>query len=230
MIFPIQKINELINSIKPFEGIMSIWGDFGVGKTTLALQTAINTAKSKKKALLIYTKPRIPDEKLRGFLGNVKEKDSESLVLLNVIDFNDLNRILFNLEFLILKSKQETESPLELIVIDSLTDLYRLELDRDKKEKNVRLNYILNQILATLTYINQNYGTKILIVNELSRVTEENITIETESGGKVMDYWIQYSLKINRTEVVGEREIVFSSMNEKGTKKFHCKLTENGFQ
>ncbi|MBA7687531.1 hypothetical protein ES703_95995 [subsurface metagenome] len=64
MKFPTLELNKWINSIKNLKGIFSVFGDFGVGKTTFALQTAINTAKIGKRVIYIYIKPNFPSEKI----------------------------------------------------------------------------------------------------------------------------------------------------------------------
>ncbi|GAH28813.1 unnamed protein product, partial [marine sediment metagenome] len=40
MQFPLTKVNEFFKVTDVEEGIISLWGDFGVGKTTLSLQTS----------------------------------------------------------------------------------------------------------------------------------------------------------------------------------------------
>ena len=58
MIFPTPQIqNLLIQNDEPLEGIVSIFGDIGVGKTTFSLQTAINAVNQNKKVVYIYSKP-----------------------------------------------------------------------------------------------------------------------------------------------------------------------------
>ena len=56
MQFPLSKISEFFKPIDIKEGIYSVWGDFGVGKTTYSLQTAKLYALKKRKILFIYTK------------------------------------------------------------------------------------------------------------------------------------------------------------------------------
>ena len=56
MIFPTKKLHELFINHSPLRGIFSVYGVFGVGKTTFALQTGINAAKSGKEVLYLYSK------------------------------------------------------------------------------------------------------------------------------------------------------------------------------
>lgn len=229
MKFPTQKLNLYFKNTDPLKGIISIWGDFGVGKTTFALQTAINTAKMGKQVLYIYTKPNFPSEKI-SMIQKDSFKKLVNIIFIQTNNFHELNSIVFNFEFLILKFLQERNFNLNLIVIDSLTDLYRIELNKEKKEKNYNLNYQLNQILATLYYINEIYSIEIMIINEISRKNFNNQIIEVQSGGKVMNYWVDFSIKITRIEKLNERKFILTKDSEIELDKFTSYLTGNGFK
>ena len=227
MNFPTPRLNELISSN---EGIASIWGDFGIGKTTFALQTAIYTAKQDKEVLYIYSKPNFPSKRLGSLLKEESPDLLKNIKFIRITDFNELITLIFNLEFLILNNLKEKSKSLNLIIIDSLTDLYRLGLNSDKKEKNVNLNYQLNQILATLYYLLETYGTEILIINELSRKYIDDTVVATQSGGNPMNFWITNSIKIERTDILNIRKIIIKKVRENKIFEFSAELTKNGFE
>jgi len=224
-IFP--RLSEIIESP---EGIISVWGDFGVGKTTFALQTAINTSNQGNNVIYIYSKPNFPSVRIGSILKDNLKKVLNNIVFIRTTDFTDLYNIIFNLEFLILDNLKEKAKSFGLIIIDSITDLYRLELTREKKEKNVSLNFQLNQILANLSYIFETYGIEVLVVNELTRKSYNDQTEEVQSGGNVMDFWVSYSIKIERTERLSVRNLTVRKHRE--NKKFELSsiLTNNGFE
>jgi len=228
MKFPISKLNAIIRKINADKGIFSIWGDFGVGKTTFAIQTALNTVKFNEKVIYIYSKPNLPYEKLLS-LSKGSEEVLDRIVIIKPLNFKDLNNIIFNLEFLILKKEKEIDSPYKLIIIDSLTDLYRIALNRDKKETNYNLNYQLHQMLANLSYLNELYNVEILIVNETTKVRINDHFIDKQSGGQVMDYWISTDIKIERTENVSNRHIFLTTHQENSLVKFESIITKKGF-
>ena len=228
MKFPTLEINAFLRNIDNYKGIFSVWGNFGVGKTTFALQTAINTVKDKKKVIYIYTKPNLPSEKIIT-LSNSSEEILDRITVIKPMDFEDLNSIVFNLEFLILNNIDNKDNQLKLIIIDSITELYRLELNTDKKEKNYNLNYQLNQILANLTYLNETYNIEILIVNEVSRKKFDDQLTEVQSGGKVMEFWANYNLKITKTSKLNERKFILTKYPENEIIEFTSILREYGF-
>ncbi|MHA1146946.1 MAG: hypothetical protein ACTSR8_01745 [Promethearchaeota archaeon] len=234
MKFPTTRLNELIDTNTPIEGIISVWGDFGVGKTTFALQSAINNAELQKSVIYIYSKPNFPSEKVYRLLQVNNEQMAkeilDNIIFIQSLDLNDLNTIIFNLEFLILNNIKNRDKIIDLIIIDSITDLYRIELDRFDKDRNVKLNLQLNQILANLFYINETYSIEVLLTNEVSRKEEEGSSHEVQSGGKVMDYWTKYVLKISRTEELNKRLIYFSRSPDEDKIEIIANLKENGFE
>ena len=60
MKYPISALNAFFKRNTQSKGITSVWGDFGVGKTTFVLQTVINSVYLRNKILFIYTKPNFP--------------------------------------------------------------------------------------------------------------------------------------------------------------------------
>ena len=119
---------------------------------------------------------------------------------------------------------------LGMIIIDSVTDLYRIDLDRENKDKNVNLSYQINQILANLQLLNENYKIEILIVNEITHTTENDQFIEVQSGGKVMDYWTANSLKISRTADIKKRSLNLTKSYSGKLLEFISTLTVKGFE
>jgi len=230
MQFPITKVNKFFKSNDAKEGITSLWGDFGVGKTTLSLQTANKYALNKRKVLFIYTKPNLPYKKLSSVFTNNLNDVLENISFIHTANFDDIFKFVFNLEFIILNDLKTEDSTFNLIVIDSMTDLYRLELNREKKGKNFILNYKLNQLIANLVNLKQKYDIEILIINELSRRTHEGITYEVESGGNVMQYWVKNSIKIERTEVANSRKFILHRDNDNNSVTLNSTLTIRGFE
>ncbi|UCC20230.1 MAG: hypothetical protein JSV62_02795 [Promethearchaeota archaeon] len=221
--------NKYFNFIDTIQGIFSVFGDFGVGKTTFALQAAINSAKIGRKVIYVYTKPNFPSEKIL-LMSNDSKDILDNILFIQTTNFDELNRIVFNFEFLVLKFLKQHQKNYNLIIIDSITNLYRLELNMEKKEKNYNLNYQLNQILANLTYLNENYGIGIILVNEISRKDVNDQIIEVQSGGKVMEFWVNYNLKIMKTSKLNERKLVFTNIIENKTIEFMSDLKEKGFE
>lgn len=229
MDYLIKPFNELFNYLFPIKGILSVWGDFGVGKTTFSLQKAIDYALGKNKIIYIYTKPNFPFEKINKYVQKSVKDTLDNMIFIKSLNFEDLYSLVFNLEFIVLDTYKKPNTIIDLIIIDSITDLYRLELNRESKEKNFLLNYKLNQILANLFFLNKKYSINIIVVNTQTNINQNGQLIEVQSGGKVMDYWIDNSLKILRTNKLNCRRFVFKKRNNKKTIESLSTLTQDGF-
>jgi len=136
MQFPLTKVNEFFKSTSAKEGITSLWGDFGVGKTTLSLQTANLYALNRKKVLYIYTKPNLPIKKISNVFETNLDDALDHIIFIYTKNFDDIFKFIFNLEFAVLNDLKTENGTFTLIIIDSMTDLYRLELNHEKKGKN----------------------------------------------------------------------------------------------
>jgi len=209
--------------------LISVWGDMGVGKTTFALQIAANIAKIGNNGLFLYSKPDFPLNKIANILGDNPSEILNKISFIYASDFFILRKIVFNFEFLLLDNLNNKGSLFKFLIIDSLTDLYRIELDKRRKKRNINLNYQLNQILATLYYIADIYNIQILLTNEISRININNEIKEVQTGYKVMDYWILCDIKIERTEMLNKRKLIINLSDKKQKHEIFSNLTQQGF-
>ena len=209
--------------------LISVWGDMGVGKTTFALQIAANIAKIGNNGLFLYSKPDFPLNKIANILGDNPSEILNKISFIYASNFFILKKIVFNFEFLLLDNLNNKGSLFKFLIIDSLTDLYRIELDKRRKKRNINLNYQLNQILATLYYIADIYNIQILLTNEISRININNEIKEVQTGYKVMDYWILCDIKIERTETLNKRKLIINLSDKKQKHEIFSNLTQQGF-
>lgn len=231
MKFPHPQLNRYFSAKDMIKGIISVFGEFGVGKTIFAIQTALYSIKNSQKVLFFYSKPNFPVQKTKNIYHGVRDELSndafDSFQFISIKDFRELLGISFNLEFLYLNESKRLERRNILVIIDSITDLYKLKLDPKNKQYNVNLNHRLNQILANLHHLNQIYDIELLLVNELSRDQDGEPVL---SGGKVMNYWVSYALQLRRTSVLNKRNALLSVPTTDSVISFELTLTDNGFR
>ena len=223
----------IINEIKKFldfkSSIISIWGEIGTGKSTLALQIIKDNVLKNSKILYIYLKYDIPIEKIQEIYKNEFNSFINNVIMIQILDFEDLYNFCFDLELKLVENIKQTNNSINFIVIDSISDLYDLSLIKNKKEKNISLNYKLNIILATLTsYINK-FSTQIMVINSSKSIFLDKEIMEIQSGGKVMDYWIKQSIKIERTSKINQRCLILFDNKYNKLFEFYCHLTSRGF-
>jgi len=225
-------LTQLFKNIDFSEGILSIWGDIGVGKTTLALQIALNFSQQNEKVIFIYTKDEFPSLKFENLKSKIDKEKSNNSIFIKIEDFDDLLEYVLNLEFVLLDLKRvenKNISQIQLIIIDSPFDLYSLKTDKTKKKKNVELNYKLNQILATLTNLNQRFGINVIITNYETTIKENEKYYIKEKGGKVTEYWVPNTIQILRTENMSERIFLLKNRPQLIIYEIKAKLDDSGF-
>ncbi len=225
-------LTELLNKIDFLKGILSIWGEVGVGKTTLALQIAKQLSQLNQKVIYIYTKDTFPSEKYKNLTHNMEGSEIQNIKFVKFEDFEDLFTYFLNLEFVILDLKKLGLIQIGAIIIDSALDLYSLKTDMTKKQKNIELNYKLNQLLGTCTYLSNAYKIKIVLTNYPSVVQEsenEEFVIK-QKGGKVVEYWTSTSIQIHRTQNMSERRIKLITHHDNEIFEHNVKLDSRGFK
>jgi RecA/RadA recombinase len=228
MKFPLDELNQYFKTYEKLDGLISVWGDYGVGKTTLVLQILKQMLLEDKNGIFIYTKNCFPRSFLSENIQQIKPLSSKLrnyLTLIRILNFPTLFKTIFNLE-LIIKEFSKKNKKISYIVIDSLTNLYNIELTK-KSKKNYILNYQLNMILSHLTYLIKTYELPIIIVNELThKKIKENLQ-EMQSGGNVMEFWTPYRIKIKRTQKIGIRDLILENRIKKERKKIKIELSQS---
>ncbi|MEJ2279341.1 MAG: hypothetical protein P8Y70_16605 [Candidatus Lokiarchaeota archaeon] len=212
MIFPLEILNEFFEDDPSIKGILSIWGDYGVGKSTLVLQTLMNYLNKNQMGILFYTKKSFPFSLFMNIFSKSYKninKINEKLTIFNVLEFSDLFETIFKMEILILKLLQQ-KTNLHFIVIDSLTNLYNLDLTK-KGKKYYFFNFRLNMMMAHLSYLKKKYKLTILVVNELTYKKIDSEVQEVQSGGNVMDFWTPNRIKIERSNILNTRKFILEN-------------------
>ena len=230
MIFPLRELNSNIQFLDQKHNLISVWGDFGVGKTTFTLQTALYHSSLKNLVVYIYTKPNLPLNQMKRLVQKFNDKKLDTFLFYSILEFSEIFDFILNLEQLIINFKNVSEARRIVLIIDSITHLYQIELRKDNKHKNIILNYKLNQILGILSYLRLQYPVDILVVNYLRRLKREDQTIEVQSGGKVMNYWLNFSIKIERDKKLNFRKFILSKLLEEKEISILLQLTEFGFE
>ncbi|MFB0544448.1 MAG: AAA family ATPase [Asgard group archaeon] len=140
--------------------IVHIYGEAGTGKTTLALQLAIKTCAEKENVVWIEA-----DGKYQSFLQQVKrmvlpevfDDIAPRLLIWKISSFTDLLNITNRVDSLINRAKN-----VKLVVIDSITYLYRLDWE------NYYTTQKINDLLAQLSRIAFRKKIPIILINQVT--------------------------------------------------------------
>jgi len=137
--------------------VTTIYGPSGCGKTNLCLISAVRIVESGKKVIFIDTEGGICVERIKQLTKKHEE------VLKNIIFFNPVNFIEQNEIFETLRGMINEQ--IGMIVIDSISMLYRLELGKSTEVYDV--NAALGRQIAYLVEIARRKKIPVLITNQV---------------------------------------------------------------
>ncbi|MBU0470376.1 MAG: DNA repair and recombination protein RadB [Nanoarchaeota archaeon] len=137
--------------------ITTIFGPSGVGKTNLCLLAAVKVAESGKKVIFIDTEGGIAVERIKQISQNY-EDILNKIAFLNPVNFEEQKD---SFEML----KDQINPNIGMIVVDSISMLYRLELGRS--EEVYEVNSSLGRQIAYLVEIARRKNIPVLITNQV---------------------------------------------------------------
>mgnify|MGYP003970563579 CR=1 FL=1 len=153
----IKFLDLLLNGGYDKDIITTIYGPSGCGKTNLCLIAAVKVVESGKRAIFIDTEGGICVERIKQLT-----KDYES-VLKNIVFFNPVNFIEQSEIFETLRGM--VNDSIGMIVVDSISMLYRLELGKSTEVYDV--NASLGRQIAYLVEIARRKKIPVLITNQV---------------------------------------------------------------
>ncbi|RMD66968.1 hypothetical protein D6817_02890, partial [Candidatus Pacearchaeota archaeon] len=114
-------------------GVVSvIYGPAGTGKTNFCVLASISQAKKGNKVIYVDTEGGFSVERVKQIAESDTERVLKNILLLKPTNFSEQTKD-------IAKLNKHLKSESQLIVVDSMTTLYRLEfgIARDKGEKEI---------------------------------------------------------------------------------------------
>jgi len=221
------KLNSIITDTDEKEGIICIWGDIGVGKSTLAFTVSLFKLTQDQKVFYYNTRPEFKINRFYQLMSHFRNFDSFNLIIYNINTLDELAYEILTIEFKILyEIKMFGFSKIKLIVIDEIPSLIRIE----RKSSSIRPYLKLSLILATLNYLIKKYQISVIIITQSTFKNELNNSIEVPYQNKIINYFSSFILKIERTLSPSERYLIIQKNNSGNLKKILCKLTEYGFE
>ncbi len=193
------------------EGVITqVYGSPGSGKTNIALYTSYTASKMNKKIAFIDTENSFHHERVNQIFME--------------------NELLNNIDLINVKNFQEQEEAIEevvnenydLVIIDSMTSLYRVERTDDNY-------YDVNRVLGKQALKLLNYAREenipVLITNQVYTNTDTGL-IEPV-GGSILKYYSKVILEVMKTEE-GRKVVLKKHLSRKDGEEAEFKIVENG--
>ena len=198
--------------------LTTIFGPSGAGKTNLCLLAAARIAESGKKVLFIDTEGGIAVERIKQ-ISTDYNLVLDKIIFLNPVTFVEQNDIFE-------KVKVMANEQIGMIVVDSISMLYRLELG--KSDEVYEVNSALGRQIAYLVEIARRKKIPVLITNQVYADFDHRDEVKMV-GGDLLKYGSKCLLEIKRGEEF--REIILRkhrSLPEGKRVKF--KIIEQGVE
>ena len=197
--------------------LTTIYGPPGSGKTTLCMLASIAQARKKGKVLFIDTEGGFSIERLKQLVGDELEELLEYIVLLKPTNFDEQNRALERL-------KELVNERISLIIIDTLTLFYRLELAKSSDVKDTN-NKLIWQV-SYLTEIARKKSIPIIITNQVYSDFKKKGDVKMV-GGDILRYSSKCLIKlknlsdnkrkailVSHRSIPEGKELVFAIIND----------------
>jgi DNA repair protein RadB len=201
----IESLDELLNGGLTCGKLNLIYGEATSGKTTLALTITTNHLAERKAAKCVYIDS---DNKLK--MDRVVE-------IAGYRNSSILNRFHLFIPYTFKEQEETLEhlprlEPSDLVVLDSVTGLYRPETGGE--EQTFRVNKELNRQLAYMAELAETSGACFLLTGQVRSILDYN-QIEPVSP-RLLSYWSSFIIKLEKTPFSSVRNLVLEKPNRPG--------------
>jgi len=209
-------VDTLLNGGYEKDIITTVYGPAGSGKTTMCLMASINAAK-KKKVIYIDTEGGFSTERIRQLEGYNKEL-MKSILILKPTDFAEQQKVFANV-------RQMVNDKIGLVIVDTISMLYRIENSRTKDIKNV--NNEMGLQIHMLNDISRKKNIPVLVTNQVYSDFDERGAVKMV-GGDILRYSSKCLIEIE--SLSSARKIIVKKHRsiEEG-KNILIKIEEKGF-
>ncbi len=186
-----------------------IYGEAETGKTTLAMQCAMNYAKLGLKTLFVDCDGTFSVQRLTQIGSDNLRQVLELVVLVKPKNFRDQGALVDKLGELV--------SPnFGFVVFDTITSLYRLRVAEISDAFG--LNRELNRQLATIAQIAKIQKIAVLGISQVTSVLSSSLVDVEPVAARVLKFWADIIISMKPTETPGA---IDAFLEKNGKKGFH---------
>jgi len=217
--------------------ITTVYGPAGSGKTNFCVLVTVSQAKKDNKVIFIDTEGGFSPDRFKQMTGEEYEKSVKNVLLLKPTSFNEQKKI-----FDSLLKEINSDSKIGLIIVDSMTMLYRLEiadelseLNSEYKDSKIKsVNRELARQLRTLAEISRKKNIPVIITNQIyyNFIKDEQKTGEERIakmvGGDLLKYWSKCLIELKSEN--GKRNAILRKHRSLPEKEFNFVISNEGIR
>jgi len=189
--------------------ITQIYGPPASGKTNLCIIAAVHTTK-KKKAIFIDTEGGFSIERVKQIAKENTSSVLKNIILIEPTTYMEQKEVIEGIEKII-------NEKIGIIIVDSMTILYRLEEANEIEEKQER-QILLGKQLEILLRISRKFNIPVIITNQVYTNIETNEILPI--GGEILKYWCKVIIELGRENSKRFAVIKKHKFIKEGEKKF----------
>lgn len=174
------------------ENVVLIYGEPETGKTTLALQCAVNCALQNLKVLFVDCENTFSTKKMSQIAKDKFEGIAEQVILIKPKDFREQAAVVDRIE-------DYTAKNFGLIVIDTLTSLYGAEV-AEYSGKAFSVNRELNRQLAILAQATKTRKIPVIVTSQVRSVFDNPNVSVAPVAQRVLKFWADTIIALKPTE------------------------------
>ncbi len=188
-------LDKLLGGGFPADCVSLVYGEAETGKTSIAIQCVVNCGRMGHKSLFVDSDGTFSSKRLLQIADYDYEKISPSIILMKPTTFQEQIRVVDHLEEYITRK-------FGLIIVDTITSLYRVELEGPKE--TFTLNRELNRQVALLTQIVKTHKIPALITSQVRSVLGKQGGVEPVAT-RVLKFWSDVVLNL---ELTGQTRVI----------------------
>ncbi|MDI6846637.1 MAG: ATPase domain-containing protein [Candidatus Bathyarchaeia archaeon] len=187
-----EAVDKILEGGFPIGDISLIYGEAETGKTTLAMQCAVNCARQGYKTLFVDCDSTFSARRLSQIASEDFKDIAELIILMRPNNFSEQAVVIDQLTDYITKS-------FRLLVVDTITSLYRTKV-AEHPEETFQLNRELNRQIACLAQVAKTQKIAVLLISQVRSVFNEAYISIEPVGTRVLKFWADTIIVMKPTE------------------------------
>lgn len=215
-------LNKFLHGGYETDIVTVIYGPAGTGKTNFCLLTAVSQAKKGNKIIYIDTEGGFSIDRLKQINSENPENILKNIFLLKPINFQEQKESFKTL-------LKHLNKQISLIVVDSMTILYRLDFATARNSKNpeVEMQKINSELVAqikTLAEIARKKEIPVIVTNQVYNWEDERRMV----GGDILKYWAKCLIELSNDK--GKRTAKLIKHRSLPEKTLSFQITNEGIR
>jgi DNA repair protein RadB len=173
--------------------ITTLFGPAGSGKSNVAMLSALSVADRGKKVVFIDTENSLSAERIKQLQPQGYKQITKNMIILEPTTFEEQKKF-----FSDLREIMALEKP-DLIVVDSIAKLYRLQLGSEAEIHTTNIE--MAHQLALLSELARKRNIPVLVTNQVYADFEHKGDVKMV-GGDLLKYWSKCIIKLEQIDSV----------------------------